>query len=436
MEDTQASLNPYGSMDETILPPFIGRESYFARIHQHISDPATQHAIAFSGRRHVGKTAFLRQFAAAANPNHICVYIPLKELKLDGGSLWLRGVARLATDAVNHAGFAPDEIDDPPDDETLIREWFTEMCLASLFHAIRAHRKLIFLFDDVERLATAAEELRVPRDCFEFLRSLAENPQLEMAVSIGIDYEDALDMLYPLVDPNDVHRLTSLNREDTIALMRLPAQGFYTVDDAAVNAIYEATGGEPALLQRFGAALYTLAESGDTTIQADDIKAITTQVYANSKPDFQLIWATLDNEERLTLTALAELYYENPLRRVDVPAIETWLANSDHPVDVTTINASIRGLDYREIVTGTANNTAIASGLFRTWLLENAGKPDERAPKSTQNMTTNRNTMIIVAIVILVALLLAAFVISNLGNESDGAINNNPIPTVTLAGNE
>jgi hypothetical protein len=69
-------------------------------------------------------------------------------------------------------------------------------------------------------------------------------------------------------------------------------------------------------------------------------------------------------------------------------------------------------------------------------LLENAGKPDERAPKSTQNMTTNRNTMIIVAIVILVALLLAAFVISNLGNESDGAINNNPIPTVTLAGNE
>jgi hypothetical protein len=36
----------------------------------------------------------------------------------------------------------------------------------------------------------------------------------------------------------------------------------------------------------------------------------------------------------------------------------------------------------------------------------------------------------------LVALLLAAFVISNLGNESDGAINNNPIPTVTLAGNE
>jgi hypothetical protein len=218
--------------------------------------------------------------------------------------------------------------------------------------------------------------------------------------------------------------------------MRLPAQGFYTVDDAAVNAIYEATGGEPALLQRFGAALYTLAESGDTTIQADDIKAITTQVYANSKPDFQSIWATLDNEERLTLTALAELYYENPLRRVDVPAIETWLANSDHPVDVTTINASIRGLDYREIVTGTANNTAIASGLFRTWLLENAGKPDERAPKSTQNMTTNRNTMIIVAIVILVALLLAAFVISNLGNESDGAINNNPIPTVTLAGNE
>jgi hypothetical protein len=144
----------------------------------------------------------------------------------------------------------------------------------------------------------------------------------------------------------------------------------------------------------------------------------------------------LDNEERLTLTAMAELYYENPLRRIDVPAIETWLANSDHPVDVTTINASIRGLDYREIVTGTANNTAIASGIFRTWLLENAGKPDERAPKSTQDITVNRNTMIAVAIVVLITLLLAAFVISDLDDESDGAVNNNPVPTVTLAGNE
>lgn len=428
MDGNSFPPNPYDPKGET-LPPFAGREQAFSRLHNHLGDPPNTKAATFVGRRHIGKSALLQRFAVSTDSGYIGVYLPLLQMPLHEEEMWLYALAQTTIDTVVAHGFSLDDLVIPQDDMRATRQWFTEQCLPTIFRVIRPKRRLLLLLDDAQRLMKEAEELNVSRDSFAYLHGLLD-PQLGIALTIDLRYEDDLDLFFPLVEPNNVHRLTSLGPEDCAAVIRSPAQGLYSIADDAMAAIYKATGGEPALLQRFGYHLYERARGGHTSIKPDDVKAATPTVYAESEGEFQVAWRALSRDERLVLTALSGLLYQDPLKTIQTSTIENWLVETDYPMDATAINAAIRGLEYREIVQGTAADVQMTSGLMQKWLLENALLGIDDTMPTSPVAQRRWTTWVIIALVVVIIVAIAIGV--SLSRAPGGGLDDTPVPTITL----
>jgi hypothetical protein len=125
--------------------------------------------------------------------------------------------------------------------------------------------------------------------------------------------------------------------------------------------------------------------------------------------------------------------YDDPLSSIDAARIEGWLVETDYPLDTTAINAALRSLEYREIVSSTPSGLAITAGLMQTWLLEHARLSDTPsvAPKA-QALAPVWRWLIVVVIVVVIGLLLIGLTSSG----RPGSRNSEALPTVTLAGGD
>lgn len=434
MTDPHIYENPYSAerpnLAET-LAPFAGRDDALARLHQHLSDANTARAVGFLGRRRAGKSSFLRHFAAVAGPGLVPVYISLGDTPLRTEALWLQTLGDALCAETISRGFRLAEIPEPEDSSGL-REWMTAVCLPEVFRAIRPQRRLVILLDDGHVLARAVENDHQPQDCFAFLYGLL-GPQFDIALTVDLEYESELDRFFPLVESNDMHRINLMNAAVCERVLREPAAGHYTLTDDAVAAIFDATGGEPALLQRFGAAVYARGTStaGSPDITPEVVRALMPDVYVASSPEFQLFWKGLNRDERLVLTALSNLLYDDPLAEISVGKVEAWLVETDHPLDITAINAAVRGLEYHELVRGTASAIRINAGLMRKWLLEHARLSEKDITLSREPEESSRNRLIVfAAIIVLVAVVLALTLLG--GTAENNTARNTPLSTVTL----
>lgn len=434
MTDPDIHENPYSAQRPNLaerLAPFGGRAEALARLHQHLSDANTTRAVGYLGRRRAGKSSFLRHFAAVAGPGLVPVYISLGDVPLRNEALWLRTLGDALCAETITRGFRLAEIDAPEDSKGL-REWLNMICLPEVFRAIRPQRRLVLLLDDGQILARAVEDDHQPQDCFAFLHSLL-GPQFDIALTIDLEYESELDRFFPLLEAGDIHRISLLNAAACKHALHEPAAGHYTLTDDAVNAIFEATGGEPALLQRFGAAIYERGTSapGAPDISAEVVRALMPEVYVASSPEFQLFWKGLNRDERLVLTALSNLLYNDPLAQISTGKVEAWLVETDHPLDMTAINAAVRGLEYHELVRGTASAIRINAGLMQKWLLEHARLSEKDITLSREPADNMRTRLIVlVAVIVLAAVVLALSLLG--GPAENNAARNTPLPTVTL----
>ncbi len=419
-ETNPPTENPYDAASP--YARFAGREAAFARLHQHLTDTnlATPPAV-YLGRRRIGKTTLLRQFDRVFDESYIGVYLPLRQMSLDGERSWLSGLVQALSDAVNIYSAHP--LPQPPHDGDL-RVWLHDEFLPEIFHAIRAYRRIVLLVDDVDRLAQAMDSHHLPPDTPYFLASLHQ-PQLGFALTMDTFYEEHLGKLAPLVNLAVVHRLTSLTPEASIVLLN-PCD----LNEAALTLVQNLSGGEPILLQRFGHHLYEVSQnevsqSQSASLTPDDVKDTQAAVYTESEGEFRDIWATLNRDERLVLTAISGLIYDDPLRAIDIFRIEVWLVETDYPMDATAINAAARGLEYREIVSGQAANLKIAVGLMQRWLLENA----QIAPPTEQGKIKRRWLFGLLILVIFLVVFATVVAISQTETPS---IRATPVPTVTL----
>jgi hypothetical protein len=139
------------------------------------------------------------------------------------------------------------------------------------------------------------------------------------------------------------------------------------------------------------------------------------------------MWQESTSNERLILSAISHLLYENPLKAVDPAAIESWLLETDYPMDATAIHAAVRSLEYRELLISTPTGIRLTAGLMQKWLLENARPTHPAAPTAP----SSRQRFMILAVVI-IALAIGLLLIINLGSAPPPN-NDPPEPTVTLA---
>ncbi len=427
MNANQSPLNPF--LDKAA--PFVGRRKAFDLLRQQLDDPQGTGASVILGRHNIGKTALLRHLRRQDDPALVDVYIPLKPLNPSDEGDWLITLALEMMHALSRHDISLHRLPRPDSVKEETRLWFRDNYLPEVLRLL-THQRMVWLLDDAGQLLEWLREEKLPVDTFNYMLDLTRRyPALSIVLALDSQHEADLHLFSPLVNLAYVIRLESLSRDEAGELLRQPEQ--FRLNDEALDAVYQASGGEPRLLQRFGYHLYQHWEtSPPTTFTADIIRQLRPTVYAESSADLREIWDSLSRNERLVLTAVAQMLYDQPLEPVQAAQIEAWLIESDFPLDMTAIQAALRSLEYNEIIRNREGFITIRAGMMQTWLVENA-----RMGRSliTNSLTPSqrRRWLGLVGIAALLLLVIALLLIVSQGGQTP--VDNRSIePTVTLVG--
>jgi hypothetical protein len=444
--------------------PFAGRQDVFGQMYRHFNDPHQRTAFVAAGQRRMGKSALLLALPNAFRETHVGAYVPLARTPDDVALDWVLALAESVALATARRGFSIRKLDDLPPPDDLPGEpfaWFETVYLPAIFGVLRSIMRLALLLDDAHLLVSGIRQGRLPEGTTAFLAGLLRAfPELDIVLTFDAEREAEIDALVPLVMPGAGVRLTTLEPADTAWLLQQPVRGLYAVPEETAAAVHRATGGLPTLSQAFGGALFRLwtTQTDINTITPDDVRDLTPNIYALAQPDFQAAWSRLPANEKIVLAALSGVLYRDPLRQVDASVIESWVVETDARLDIPAINAALRALEYRELVTVTPDGAKLRSGLMHTWLLDHITpdklpRPSRRlrrgaSPAATASATANiaagalpeagglRRPVRVPTWALFgfaAALLIAAILTIALLSAADTSAPNLPQPTVTLA---
>lgn len=381
--------------------PFAGRDEALARIHtQRLNAP--HDPLVVIGRRYIGKTTFLHHLIQTASPHTIGVFLALSTWSYDDEEqVWVT-TSQTILDRLQVYGITVPPISS---DESA-RTWFVTIFIPAVIKALRG-RDLLLVWDDAHHLLSD----KLPDDFFETLHTLC-SPAIQMVFAFETTHEDKIGQFMPFIKPNHQLRLGNLSLAGCETLLR---QYHIGLGEAMIQAIYEATAGLPHLLHHYGAELG----------QHADIKSLNNAVYERLQDDFLVIWEGRSADEKLVLTAIADLFYDDPLRPIRTSHIASWSTNSDYLLDETAINAALRGLVYDELVILDNHHVRINGDLWRRWLLENA-RIGDNVTKKYQHVPAGVIIGTLMVIVMVIAFILILF-----SSVSDGGVS---IPTITPIG--
>jgi hypothetical protein len=431
----QVTANPYRPLpdDDPTSAPFAGRQKAFEFLYQQLTNPAGTETSLIIGRRDSGKTALLNHFSRFFDDSFLGVMIPLKGKVFASEADWLNLFVDGAARELAERNYTLSRLPEFEGAAGTMRGWFTETYMPEILNIIRRHRRLVFLLDDADVLLKAIVDGKLPDDSIPFLHGLVQtNPQLGLVLTLDAQYDADITQLSPLVTLEDTFRLANLSEDETIWLLSEPAAGHYKLSAETATAVYKATGGQPRLLQLFGFELFQRWEARPNRppFTLDDVKQVTSAVYAQSEGDLRAAWSAATRNERLVLTAISSLIYADPLGKITPAGIESWLVETDYPMDGTGINAAIRGLEYREIVEHTPEGVRLNAGMMQSWLLEN-GRLNERAERPDLRRPALRWLALAGIVILVLALVLIASQGGTPAPISDAIVE----PTVTLMTN-
>ncbi len=422
--------------------PFAGRKDVFSRLHARLFDPTKTGALLFMGRQHIGKSALLLNVDAVFRESAVGVYVPLRSAAPEDESHWLMALAEAMNTALVDRGFIVSRMSqlDPLGDSA--RNWLEVSFMPQILGAAR--RKLILLIDDADRLLMGVRGGQLPEDSFSYLLSLTQKFQdVYVALALDSSYEDEIEHFAPLVTPANVVRLGTLSQDESQWLLQMPVRGLYSVPDECAVAVQKLVGGSPSMVQHFGYEFFRRWEKYPelNVFTLEDVKSITPSIFLYNEADYRTLWDGLETNERLVLTAVSDLLYNDPLGRLDAATIEDWLVETDFALDITAINATLRSLEYQQILQPTPNGIALTATIMQSWLLENAhlGKrrstPDATpAPRGAPSFVTPR--LLRTLFIILVILVIANIVAYAWVNSGSPNVPPNIQPTVTLANSQ
>lgn len=423
MEPTNPFLPNRSSLYEPTV--FVGRQDAYSRMNQTFADPNNPHAATFTGQPHIGKSALLWHFKEAFDETYVGVFVSLSQdiAPLTEATLY-SALVIFTQQELEARQFLTHWIPAPPDPENVTVEWFASAFLPSVFRSIRPHRRLVYLLDDLPALQASIQNKTASPTLFADLsRLITQHEQLSMVVTLPDEYESQLGAFAPLCDLSQQMRLLPLSPDDIEAGLQYAALT-PALPSPMIQAIYHAIGGHPLLLQYVGQALYGLPPA-EVPRTPDALPHFLTRILPSSQAFFAAQWERLELNERLVLTALSSLEYQNPLDNITPAQIETWLIETDYPLDETSTREALRSLEYDAIVQQNRNGVRIHAGMFQTWLLQNAQL--DAPPR-----TNPRSLWVWLALVIVLILTLGGVLWWQTETERTPANVPAPAPTVTL----
>lgn len=368
--------NPYHNGDPArlVYAPFAGRQAALARVGALVANTGRSNGLLFTGWRSMGKTALLHAIVASLSDAFVGVIVSLRMDMPQTETDWLMRLADSISTALIERNFTLSRLAEvePPGENP--RGWFEDDFLPPIFGALRANRSIIIMLDDVDRLIMAVRGGQLPADTFAYLSSvLARTGGLHLILTLDEDYEADVPFLAPLIGIKDVIRLAPLEADDLRWLMTAPISE-YSLSDEAIMAAMTLTGGFPAPAQRLGYHLYERWRSAPEVeiLNARDVRGIQPTLYLRGEEEYRALWERLTANEQIVLTALSGLHYDDPLRKASAESVQRWLVETETPLDLTTIQATLRALEYRHLLLFSPDGVSIRSSLYLSWLLENA----------------------------------------------------------------
>lgn len=407
-------------------PLYVGHQALVTRVLQHVMNPLNRHALALTGQPGIGRTALLQHCARIFDSSVVVVSLSLNSIDFRDEAAWLHQLHEATMAALEGLEVARSRLDwvPAPADASALRDWLRNAFLPEYMRVIRSHRRLAWLFDDADALLQAIERGALPADHLEFLHTLLQaQPQASLVLALDIKYEERPDRLAPLVTPSSIQRIQRLNAGDSAELLRRIVPD---LEDAHQGAILRQAGGYPRLLLRY--AELARKVPANQRYGEEWLKPIHASVYQESSAEMRRLWQTLNRDERLVLTALASLLYEDPLRVPGVPEIDRWLVETDYPLDETAVGAALRALEYREMLRMQVGGVAFTVGMLQKWLLENARLDAEALHASDRLGTISWGRWLLLGVALLLLLGLALLLLL-----PSPALDLTPaLPTVTL----
>ncbi len=387
--------NPYDPALPTDDPAhFFGREEVFAFIRQQLIVERRANGMALIGRRGSGKTSILLQLRNHLDSRTLTAYVDLAGIAYAEGDSLLPAMADAARTALDAAGISTYRLPATPDNlpAAELEKWFAETYLDVTLSALRGGRRLIFLFDETGALLDALEKLQVSARLPDFLSNLlAADERLEMIFAVGSSDETRLESFLPLADPNRHKRIGYLEPEACEALSRQPVAPFYQWEDNALQAMLALAGGSPYLLHALNRHIFerSLAREHVGLVTLPDVKAILPPALQEVEQYLRALWTSATPPEQQVLFGLAALTEQSGRRLIRPEELTAWLAReTDSPLDETTLGATLRRLEYGELVRPHASRRySLSSGLFQQWMVLNVSAP-VIAPADTPRATT------------------------------------------------
>ena len=358
--------------------PFVGREDIFAKIHQHVVDAQSPRALTILGGHGMGKTALLQHWLNSMDDLTIGIYIPLKSTPVQTETaLWLQLMERIHQVMATRTymeGRLPSPNAEILHDELLFWAWFQDRFIVTLLRIIRPHRRLVWLFDDFHLLEDhlPAEQAQIFADHLSELLNLSG--QLLMATTLPLSQEELLVKYRTIV-------------QESAAAIRLP---YFTqaevrqcivaflpnapVDEPTVNTLHTLTGGHPWLLTDY----LRDVRNAQSTPPFKDIQATMKALQTQHDAFFQQIWHTLNDHEHTILHAIADLHNQQDETVIHFSVLEKWLLESDLALERTMVRATIRSLEYQQVITQTSGGYWMVVRLFQAWIIRQRPAPLKR----------------------------------------------------------
>ena len=298
-------LNPYVAGNPVgDSPAFVGRADVLREVLRVLRRPQ-DNAIVLFGQRRIGKTSILQHLAAWLPPEgpYRPVYFDLQD-KAD----WpldrvLQDLARTIAHTLGQPG--PNLVPDPA--TAFRQEW-----LPAVLGDLPDGYSLLLLFDEFDVLADPKAKQAVAA-FFPYLRDLlASDPRrLQFVFVIGRNIHDLANIALSLFKGTPYQRVSLLDKEDTIKLVRLSeANGTLRWTLPAMLYVYKLTNGHPFLTQQVCSHVWERAydEEPDEppVVTPADVEAAVHDALEASRNTLEWLWDGLPPAERVVASALAE----------------------------------------------------------------------------------------------------------------------------------
>src|SRR5215204_6342137 len=301
--------NPYIAGSPVTVPEmFYGREDVFDFVRHALVGRHRDNAIVLYGQRRTGKTSILHQLQHHLGPGYVCVFVDLHALALDGlgGALW-----ELAA-SVNRILRREYQIDLPSQERAVFladpRTQFESEFLGNVLEAI-GNRHLVLMLDEVVRLQEQVEAGKMEKEIFVYLRHLMQHHErLTFLFSLGSGLEEMSKEYALLFNVALYKKISFLDHDAAVALIRQPVEELYEVEPGAVERILEITSGHPYFTQLICHGVFNRWQRTRTPrVGRDDVDAVIDEAVERGLAVLKHVWEDSTPGEKAVLAGMAAL---------------------------------------------------------------------------------------------------------------------------------